>query len=178
MPTDDKYPSVNKIYQFMGETAKGIENLEARMTQVELGHKELDNTAVRKPECTERHHVVARSMHEVGKKVDELRADIQNGGRPKKGTLYWLSVIGGGIVLISFLGGIALALMRMGQYWERINLTMEQVQHQQEATTDAVRAAAKQAAEPKIIRVWGRPDAGAPRRRPAPRRRSPRPPLP
>jgi hypothetical protein len=177
MATDDKYPSVNKIFQFMGETQKGIANLEARMDQAEREHKELDGQAVRKPECTERHRMMAQSIGTVGEKLDSLRTDIKNGGA-KKGTLYWLSVIGGGIVLLSFFGGLALGLMRMGQYWERVNQTMEQVQQQQVETTTAIREAAKKAAEPKVIRVWGPSDAGVAKRRRVPRRRSARPPGP
>lgn len=74
MPPKSEQQTLNEILIHVGETRKGIEGLEGDVRKIEHHLAELNHSAVRKDECTQRHIVMAQSV--TGLK-DELKADIR-----------------------------------------------------------------------------------------------------
>jgi DNA repair exonuclease SbcCD ATPase subunit len=73
-PAKPDQDTLNQILIHVGETRKGIAGLESDVKKIEHHLSELNHSAVRKAECTQRHVVVAQS---IGGLKDELKADIK-----------------------------------------------------------------------------------------------------
>ena len=115
MPDDDK---LSTILIHIGETRKGIESLEEAVASI-------GKEVVRRPECTERHVVVATSLAALKEDLTEIRQDVKairrstgqdhkaiteamlrDEEKKEKGLKYWLGVGGGAITVLTFLGSM------------------------------------------------------------------------
>ena len=72
-PTD----KLTMILLHVGETRKGIKRLESDVSDVKDSVSALQNNTVRRPECTERHVVVANSIKDLSSNLTEIRDNVR-----------------------------------------------------------------------------------------------------
>ena len=191
--------ALNRILVHVGETRKGIENLEADVQQINKQLRDLSGASVRRQECQAHRDTVTRSVTGLQRALSEIKQDIKHvrgktdqahpvitaqmlaqnragSGSPhssnkeSRGLKYWLALSLGIGSLVTLLGGGAMGLMRLGRSWERMDQTIEAFQKQQAKANAEFR---KFAAQPKVVHIRTvAPDAGPSRRRA--RRRQPR----
>lgn len=166
MPQDD---ALNEILIHMGETRKGVSNLETSMSGVRQELNELNQGTVKRPECTERHVVVARSINAVTEKLDDIKGDVMairrntgkeypaitpsmlKGGDGKKGIKYWVSVGVGITTLLGFLASLVWGVISVGRYIEKVDQLTQVSKKQQSEIKKEIGEVAK--AKPKIVYV-------------------------
>lgn len=165
MPDDDK---LNTILIHVGETRKGITGLEAAVNNI-------SKEVVRRPECTERHVVVATSIGALKEDLNEIRQDVKAIRRTtgqghqaitqtmlelsedkKKGLKYWIGVGVGAITILSFLGSIFYGVVSLGRYIERI----DSLARKAEKSNAEIKRAFNRATAAPYSRFY-LPDAGA-----------------
>lgn len=169
MSPKNEQQTLNEILIHVGETRKGIEGLEGNVKKIEHHLSELNHSAVRKDECTQRHVVVAQSINDIKDELktdihgvkDEVRQDLteiktdlrqvksrtaqdhpaitpgmlaagyemeegdEEATSQPKGLKYWLSIVGGFIGVVTFLGMVGIGLMTLGRKWEQMERTLE-----------------------------------------------------
>lgn len=183
----------------VGKTSEGITNLKEDVRDVKDHLMALNDAAVRKDECTQRHVIVAQSIDsvrgELKSDLSEIKKDLkfvrsktrednpaitpkmlaageeyEESAPESKGLKYWLGVAGGTITVLSFLGAIIWGVFKVGRYMERVDQGLAKQAKQQLQ----IQAQVKQAAQPRIIHVY--PDIGAmgPEPPPEPKKKAPR----
>ena len=166
----------------VGKTSEGITNLKEDVREVKDHLAQLNNSAVRKDECTQRHLVVATSIDNIRKEVkgdlSEIKHDlkfvrsqtrddnmaitaemlaagpeVEEEEDTGKGLKYWLSVAGGIITVLGFLGAVVWGVFKVGRYMERVDQGLTATAKTQTQTLAKV-------TKPRYIYITVPPDAG------------------
>lgn len=166
MPSDD---TLNEILIHMGETRKGLANLESAVSDVQKELTALNQGAIKRQECTQRHVVVNKSMDKVTDKLDDIKADVlairrQTGdeypaitqsmlrnAEGKKGLKYWISVSVGMTTLLGFLASLTWGIISIGRYIEKVDRLAQASKQQQKEIRKEIGEVAK--AKQKIVYV-------------------------
>jgi hypothetical protein len=159
--------TLNEIHIHMGETRKGIANLESAVSGVQRELRSLNQGTVKRLECTERHVIVARSVNALDSKLDGIKGDVlairrQTGKehavitpemlrRPTKGIKYWISIGVGIASLFGFLGGLLWGVISIGRYIEKVDTIARKAQVQSSKFRKEIKEVAK--ARPRIVYV-------------------------
>lgn len=177
------------ILVHVGETRKGMETLESDVGGIRRQLHDLGRTAVPKDECTSRHTVVAQSIDgvkaELRSDLQQIKADVRtiktrtgpehpvvprnngNGIEVGKahGPKYWLGILTAAISILSFLGAILWGMVKVGQYMERVDRTINASAKSQQKFQSTVKRVATQ--EPRVVyvQVPVHPDAGVTKQR-------------
>jgi len=144
--------TLNEILIHVGETRKGIAGLETDIRDIREQFSGLNKETVKKPECTERHRIVAASIGDLKTDLSEIKKDVRHirvttssehpaitpqmlairGGTGKKKDLrYWVSVGVGLTVLLSFFGSMLWGIIAVGRYLERMDVQAQAAKAQQ-----------------------------------------------
>ena len=167
MPREDN--TLNKILIHMGETRKGISNLETAVSGVQEELNTLNQGTVRRQECAQRHQNVTQSIDKVTDALDGIKGDViairrQTGeSHPvitpqllrsadgKKGMKYWVSVGVGMTTLLGFLASVTWSVVAIGRYIEKVDRLANVSKQQQKEIKKEIGAVAK--ARPRVVYV-------------------------
>jgi len=145
----DEQRTLNEILIHVGETRKGIAGLEGDVRDFREQMAIVSREGVKRPECTERHRVVATSIGELKADLAEIKKDVRHirittsednpaitprmlrRADGKKDLRYWTGVGVSLTVLLSFLGSVIWGIMAVGRYVERMNALADSAQRQQ-----------------------------------------------
>lgn len=148
----DEQRTLNEILIHVGETRKGIAGLETDVRDIRKQFEGLNKETVKKPECTERHRIVAASIGDLKGDLSQIKKDVRHirittsednpaitskmlaqrdGAEKKRDLRYWVSVGVGLTVLLSFFGSIIWGVISAGRYLERMDALAKAAQKQQ-----------------------------------------------
>jgi hypothetical protein len=182
MADDDK---LSTILIHVGETRKGIANVEQVLDA-------MGREVIRRPECTERHIVVANSVAALKEDLQEIRADVKairrstgrdhpavsasmlvgDGEEKQKGLKYWVTVAVGGITILTFLASIFWGVISAGRYLERVDAIAKKADKQNvELKREIIKASKKSTAYLSHIKRFTEPNDGGTPPTPAPTHR-------
>jgi len=188
----DEQKTLNEILIHVGETRKGISGLETDVRDFKDQVSVVSREGVKRPECTERHRVVAASISDLKQDLAEIKKDVrtiriktsedhpaitrrmlegQADERKGRDLRYWTGVGVSITVLMSFLGSLIWGIIAVGRYIERMDVLAASAKKQQaefKTRLDTVDKMASRMRGPKEPAMMGpmQPDAGL-RLRPA-----------
>lgn len=167
MPREDN--TLNKILIHMGETRKGISNLETAVCDVQKELNTLNQGTVRRPECTQRHVAVSRSIDKVTDTLDGIKGNVLaikrqtgeghpavtvgmlKGAESKRGLKYWIGVGVGMTTLLGFLASLTWGIISVGRYIEKVDRLTSVSKKQQKEIRKEIGEVAK--ARPRVVYV-------------------------
>lgn len=139
-PKDDD--KLSEILIHVGETRKGIDNLETNvkdirdtLTGLNSFTSTLDHTTVKLNACDARHEGVKSSIDHIQTDMTEVRNYVkkfnedrpcttctaQHTTKPKRDPKYWVSLLVGISTLLVFLGSALWGVVTVGRYVEKID---------------------------------------------------------
>jgi hypothetical protein len=200
MPDDGTNGKIlNDILIHVGETRKGIANLETNVEQIKDHLAVLNHSTVKKSDCRHRHESVRVNVDGLQQDLSEVKGGVKtllhsdtgqelaavtpemlsaSGSQvaipeddTNKGMRGWLVIAVGIGAILTLLGGVALGLMKVGRHWERLDQSFQDMQERQKQTTKKLQQAAQRVNRTVYIKVPMAPSDAGVRPRPKPKRR-------